>query len=801
MFNKSQDAATSLSIAERRLHARRNDMSLAYVEIGDSNGGIVLNISEGGLVLTAAEPLPQDSLLLMRFQLPGSKDWIEATGKIIWISESKREAGVRFVDISQDARDRIRDWTPPPPPQIKSRREPAENLVETKPAASSFPSETSARANPEPLAAAAPAEMAVPDSTVTETVAETLDEDDAEPAREAAPLASKPASSPSLADSDARPHVENPIPDRERRRHPRRRDISLAYIDLGGDNGGIILNISESGLVLAAAAPLYGDQLPKMRFQLPESSEWIDASGEIAWLSESKREAGVRFLKMKDEDRERIRIWVASETASRESQRVSNRSREKSGRLLEMPAPRVTKNAAPPQFATRQEELPDYSIPTPASASSREPFSAMASAADATFPESGLPAHAALNRNVNVADRPSQDPPVRNLPSRDLPTQDLPIQVVVQRRSWGNVFAIVAIASAASFVAGWFAAGPATRNQMLHMFDKNTVDATKPSTAVQSTPTSAEKTTTAGPGASAQQQNSKPNSVAVPPARPAAPDASSSSSKLTSAPPAAQQTPEVAANVPSSTLDKPRVGQPPVDRSRADQLRVEQPRPDSEIRRAPANASQSPAANSSAQIPNTVSAPPKPTSSAPVSSNPSANQPSSSQPEVARAAAAPPPTTAPLTQPSTTSNASTTSPATAPAPASTEPPEIFKGTVNVSFSPYPSIRVPAELKSQVSKAGASLQIGRLTSRVDPAYPAEAERQRVEGTVRVHAIIGRDGAVQSVALISGTSLLAQAVTNAVLQWKYQPTSIGGQAVEAEEDVVVAFKIVKQTSRSN
>jgi TonB family protein len=121
--------------------------------------------------------------------------------------------------------------------------------------------------------------------------------------------------------------------------------------------------------------------------------------------------------------------------------------------------------------------------------------------------------------------------------------------------------------------------------------------------------------------------------------------------------------------------------------------------------------------------------------------------------------------------------------------------------VNVSFSPYPSIRVPAELKSQVSKAGASLQIGRLTSRVDPAYPAEAERQRVEGTVRVHAIIGRDGAVQSVALISGTSLLAQAVTNAVLQWKYQPTSIGGQAVEAEEDVVVAFKIVKQTSRSN
>jgi TonB family protein len=793
MFNKSQDAATSLSIAERRLHARRNDMSLAYVEIGESNGGIVLNISEGGLVLTAAEPLPQDSLLLMRFQLPGSKDWIEASGKIVWISESKREAGVRFVDISQDAQTRIRDWTPPPPPLVKSRREPAERPGETKSAGSSLPSELSESATPGPPIAAASSEAAIPDLTIAER--------NAERARESESAASRPAPQSSVADSDARPHVENPLPDRERRRHPRRRDISLAYIDLGGDNGGIILNISESGLVLAAAAPLFGDQLPKMRFQLPESSEWIEASGEIAWLSESKREAGVRFLTMKDEDRERIRIWVASETASRESQRVSNRVREKGGRLLEMPAPRATKNAALPQLATPEQVVSDFSKATEASASTREPFSAMASAADAIFPESGSPAHTALNRNVNVADKPAQDPPIRNLPKRDLPTQDLPIQVVVQRRSWGNVFAIVAIASAVSFIAGWFAAGPATRNQMLHMFDKNPVDASKPSTVAPSISNGLGNGATATPDVSAQQQIPKPNSVAVPPTRPATPDASSSSSKLASPPHAAQQTPEVAADIPSSTLDKPRVGQPPVDHSRADQPRVEQPRPDSASPRAPANASQSPAANTTAQIPNTVSAPPKPASSAPESSIPSVNPPNSNQPEVARAAATPPPTTAPLTQPSTPSTASTTPPVTAPAPASTEPPEIFKGTVTVSFSPYPSIRVPAELKSQVSKAGASLQIGRLTSRVDPAYPSEAERQRVEGTVRVHAIIGRDGAVQSVALINGTSLLAQAVTNAVLQWKYQPTSIGGQAVEAEEDVVVAFKIAKQASRSN
>jgi TonB family protein len=786
MFNKSQDAATSLSIAERRLHARRQDMSLAYVEIGDSNGGIILNISEGGLVLTAAEPLPQDSLLLMRFQLPGSKDWIEVSGKIAWISESKREAGVRFVDISEDGRNRIRDWTPPPPSQIKSRRELAGSPGETKPAASSLPSEVSASANPEPPAAPAPPEVAIPNSTE--------DAGFAESAREATkdPIA---APQEGLADSDSGPHVENPLPDRERRRHPRRRDISLAYIDLGGDNGGIILNISESGLVLAAAAPLYGDQLPKMRFQLPESTGWIEASGEIAWLSESKREAGVRFLTMKDEDRERIRIWVSSETASRESQRVISRAREKGGRLLEMPAPRATKSAALPQLATRESVVPEPSNPTPPSASTREPFSAMASAAEATFPESGLPAHAALSPEAKVADQPSQDLPIRNLPTRDLSSQDLPIQVVVRRTSWRNVFAIVAIASAASFVAGWFAAGPATRNQMLHMFDRNTADASKPPTVEPSISSSAEKIAPTAPDSPAQQQIPKPNSVALPATRPATPDASSSASKTSAPARAAEQTPpEVARNVRSAAPDKPRVEQPRPEQARVEQPRVEHPRPDSASPRAPANASQPPAANTSAQIPQTTS--PKPAASVPANANSVASQPASSQPGVARSAIAAPSAATP------SSNGPSTIPPVVPsASAPTEPPEIFKGTVTVSFSPYPSIRVPAELKSQMSRGGASLQIGRLTSRVDPTYPAEAERQHVEGSVRVHAIIGRDGAVQSVALISGTSSLAQAVTNAVLQWKYQPTSIGGQAVEAEEDVVVAFKIVKQTSRSN
>ena len=720
MSDRPQDAGCTLGIAERRLHARRQDIALAYVEIGESNGGIILNISEGGLVLTAAEPLPDDCLPLMRFQLPGSSDWIEASGEVAWISESKREAGMRFVDISEDARNRIKNWMPSESPAAPSRRGASETFGEMKQTSDSVSAETSVSTNAESPTIPALPHVSIPDSrSAANAMAPVLD---ANQPTARPPLQERPAA------SDNQPHVENSVPNPDRRRHLRRRDNSLAYIDLGGNNGGIILNISEGGLMLAAAAPLQGDGLPKMRFQLPGSVDWIEVIGEIAWISDSKREAGARFLTMRDEGRERIRTWVSSETASCESQRVTNRSGDMGGRLLQMPAARATKSAAPAP-ATFEHTTPDYSKTSAAPSSARRTISAaaLAAAMAPALPSRRLPERAALNPEANVAARP--------------------VQVVVQRRGWGNIVSVVLVASAVSFVAGWFAAGPVMRSRVLHIFERSTAisSATAPSTPVQ--------------------EAVPKEIVATPPAAHAASAAPSSQTPKVNPPARATEpaSPIVAANVPSEQPDKPRVETPHPDRgpsgtaAGASQRTVENA-PATEANKAPA---------ASKEI---VSTPPSPIVS----------PPTVSQPDVVRAAAAVPA-------------------ANSPAPAPTVQPEIFKGTVAVSFSPYPSIRVPAELKSQMSRQGASLQIGRLTSRIDPAYPADAERRHIEGTVKVHAIIGRDGAVQSVALLSGTSLLAQAVTNAVLQWRYQPTSIGGQAVEAEEDVVVVFKLVSQASR--
>ncbi len=739
MSDKPQDGGSTFGIAERRLHARRQDIALAYVEIGESNGGIILNISEGGLVLTAAEPLPDDCLPLMRFQLPGSDDWIEASGEIAWISESKREAGMRFVDISEDARNRIKSWMPSESPPAPSRRGASKTFGEMKQTSDSVPAETSVSSN-----TGSPTTLALPDVSIPDSrsAANAMG-----PVLDANQSTTTPSSQERPAASDNQPHVDNPVPNPDRRRHLRRRDNSLAYIDLGGNNGGIILNICEGGLMLAAAAPLRSDRLPEIRFQLPGSFDWIEASGEIVWISDSKREAGVGFLTMRDEDRERIRVWVSSETASRESQIVADRPRDKGGRLLQMPAARAIKSAAPAP-ATFEHTTPDYSKTPSAPGSSRRTISAaaLAAAVAPALPSRRLPERAALHPEANVVARP--------------------VPIVVRPKSWGNIVSAVILASAVSFVAGWFAAGPATRSRVLHIFERSTMETSKPAASAPDAPAPS-TIANATPPSTPVQEVAKKEIVAMPPAAHAAAVAPSSQTPKVNPPTHAVEptSPFVAANVPSEQPDKPR---------------VEKTQPDRRPSGTAAGASQRTVENAPATDANRAPAASKEIVSTPPS--PIVSSPAVSQPDVARGAAAVPA-------------------ANSPAPAPTVQPEIFKGTVAVSVGAYPSIRVPAELKSQMSRQGASLQIGRLTSRIDPAYPADAERQHIEGTVRVHAIIGRDGAVQSVALLSGASLLAHAVTNAVLQWRYQPTSIGGQAVEAEEDVVVVFKLVSQASRPN
>jgi len=77
--------------------------------------------------------------------------------------------------------------------------------------------------------------------------------------------------------------------------------------------------------------------------------------------------------------------------------------------------------------------------------------------------------------------------------------------------------------------------------------------------------------------------------------------------------------------------------------------------------------------------------------------------------------------------------------------------------------------------------------------VAPQYPPEAGRARVEGTVVLMAVIGKDGSVQDVRVESGLPLLAQAAIDAVKQWRYRPYLLNGEPVEVDSRITINFTL--------
>jgi TonB family protein len=87
---------------------------------------------------------------------------------------------------------------------------------------------------------------------------------------------------------------------------------------------------------------------------------------------------------------------------------------------------------------------------------------------------------------------------------------------------------------------------------------------------------------------------------------------------------------------------------------------------------------------------------------------------------------------------------------------------------------------------------------KITNKVMPMYPRMALEHRLSGTVLVRIIVGTDGRVRQVQVISGHPLLAAAVPGAVRQWHYKPTSVMGEPVEVETSLRVVFSFDQDLS---
>lgn len=91
------------------------------------------------------------------------------------------------------------------------------------------------------------------------------------------------------------------------------------------------------------------------------------------------------------------------------------------------------------------------------------------------------------------------------------------------------------------------------------------------------------------------------------------------------------------------------------------------------------------------------------------------------------------------------------------------------------------------------RQGGNVTAAKLVNRVQPLYPPLARQTRISGTVRLHAIIGKNGGVEQLEVMSGHPLLVQAALDAVRQWRYQPTQLNGEPVEVDTTIDVIFSL--------
>ena len=362
-----------LEIAERRGRVRTLVTPPIYVNLDNLNGGLVFNISEDGLALTAALYLAGGGFLTIRILLPDSEGWIEASGEIAWRGNSKKEVGVRFVGLAEEARRRITHWIAAEASlrefQVKKdasagfaglvedARQRIENWSASETSRGRFHVEK--ETNPQPPGQRENASQRLRDWIFQETPRRGFGLTKDEPIENEkcivdiasvrasnrsilefaspAPMEEKekqgaivPGNSATRLDetrisvAKTNPRHAPVMPDKfqdgrgapavaERRVQTRTLVTPPVYVNLENINGGLTFNMSEGGMALTAALVLVGTHTMSLRIQVPDSKGWMEVSGQLAWRSESRKTAGITFVALPEDSRRRIKDWLAAE--------------------------------------------------------------------------------------------------------------------------------------------------------------------------------------------------------------------------------------------------------------------------------------------------------------------------------------------------------------------------------------------------------------------------------------------------------------------------------------------------------
>lgn len=521
----------------------------------------------------------------------------------------------------------------------------------------------------------------------------------------------------------------------ERRRQERVQPSGLVYLDIGTENGGIILNLNEGGAGVQAVAPLQVLSKVSIRFQLPASPKQVQAEAQVTWVSQSCRRIGLRFMDVPDEVRAQIRDWLRSQAASPERPTETgavtptqfetpppNAPKEKQRDLLSKGRSTDKHPGTPETFPVRETRL--NAPPETSFAGERDTVSAplrrilpeIALAKDSDATETAAPYQDTDSASIGSGEQAAVDENVFE-PSPHKGERAEVIHWPGIASIAGSVAKPAALTSVAipaaeppmppsaaenSRISSAFA-GPVTGHRVGSMW-KIAIAVTVLLAA------SFEGGKWLG-SIRAPIKPSDPTHIPIQQVEPTADNQRSLAAKERPEPSfRGRQTEHAKANVASQQLSSP-TSNPPL-------------------------------------TPSTIqpSVPPSP----PVLSSPPG--PSVDTPSV--------------TQP--------------------RPPAADTGA---------SAQVPAQttVDGRVLAATDRFNPAHLLYRFDPDYPSEAQQQNVEGTVRLRLSIDANGAVDRVQMLSGPPLLVSAAISAVKNWRFLPALLNGEPVKSEQDVDVEFHL--------
>jgi protein TonB len=115
---------------------------------------------------------------------------------------------------------------------------------------------------------------------------------------------------------------------------------------------------------------------------------------------------------------------------------------------------------------------------------------------------------------------------------------------------------------------------------------------------------------------------------------------------------------------------------------------------------------------------------------------------------------------------------------------------IITGAAAAPPPPPPQATTPKRIR-----VGGQVEAAKGIFQPTPEYPPLAKMARIQGMVRLEAIISRDGTIQDLKVLSGHPLLVKSALEAVQRWRYQPTLLNGEPVEVITEIDVNFTLAQ------